>query len=355
MTTAPAVLTVDLGAVVANWQALHRLDGVAVAGVVKADGYGLGAGPVASALYQAGCRQFFVAWLQEALAIRALVPGAGVAVLGGMIPGSEAAFVGADVTPVLGSLDEVDRWRRLGQGRPWMLHVDTGMSRLGLTPAEVSTLAQDAERLGVLPVCLMSHLVSSEVAADPLNRMQLERFIAARRMLPPMPGSLANSSGIFLGADFGFDLVRPGAALYGINPTPGLANPMRPVVRLSVRVLSVREIPAGDSVGYNATWVAGRPSRIATAALGYADGFLRTLSGRAVASFDGIPVPLVGRVSMDLTTFDVTDVPSVQPGSWLDLLGPGCTADDLAEAAGTNGYEILTSLGPRYQRVYLPA
>jgi alanine racemase len=166
---------------------------------------------------------------------------------------------------------------------------------------------------------------------------------------------LANSSGIFLGEAYGFDLVRPGAALYGVNPTPGAMNPMKPVVRLSARVLSVRDIPAGESVGYNGTWVAERPSRIATCALGYADGFLRALSGRAVASFDGTPVPLVGRVSMDLTTFDVTDLPRIHPGDWLDVLGAGCTADDLAEAAGTNGYEILTSLGPRYQRVYLPA
>jgi alanine racemase len=354
MTTAPAVLTVDLGAIVANWRALHRLDGVAVAGVVKADGYGLGAGPVASALYEAGCRQFFVAWLQEALAIRALVPEAGVAVLGGVIAGTEGEFVAHGITPVLGTMDEVDRWCRLGQGGA-ILHVDTGMSRLGLTSEEVLALAADPSRLGYVPTYLMSHLVSSEVPDDPLNRVQLDRFNAVRRMLPAMRGSLANSSGIFLGPEYGFDLVRPGAALYGINPTPGLVNPMRPVVRLSVRVLSVRDIPAGQSVGYNATWVATRPSRIATAALGYADGFLRTLSGRATAFFDGRPVPLVGRVSMDLTTFDVTDVPLVQPGDWLELLGPGNTADDLAEAAGTNGYEILTSLGPRYQRVYLPA
>jgi alanine racemase len=353
-TTAPAVLTVDLGAVVANWRALHRLKGVTVAGVVKADGYGLGAGPVARALYEAGCRQFFVAWLQEALAIRALVPEAGIAVLGGLIPGAEGEFVAHGITPVLGTMDEIDRWRRLGQG-PGILHVDTGMSRLGLTGPEVLALAEEPARLGPAPMYLMSHLVSSEVPDDPLNRVQLERFNLARLLLPRMPASLANSSGIFLGPDYGFDLVRPGAALYGINPTPGLPNPMRPVARLSVRVLSVREIPAGESVGYNATWVAGRPSRIATAALGYADGFLRSLSGRATAFFDGMPVPLVGRVSMDLTTFDVTDLPKVEPGCWLDVLGPGCSADDLAEAAGTNGYEVLTSLGPRYQRVYLPA
>jgi alanine racemase len=173
--------------------------------------------------------------------------------------------------------------------------------------------------------------------------------------LPPAPVSLANSSGIFLGDAFASDLARPGAALFGVNPTPGHPNPMRPVVRLSVRVLSVREVPAGSTVGYNATWTAARPSRIATAALGYADGLHRSLSNRGRACFDGTPVPLVGRVSMDLTTFDVTDVPAVQPGCWLEILGPHLSPDDVAAAAGTNGYEVLTSLGRRFHRVYRAA
>jgi alanine racemase len=201
----------------------------------------------------------------------------------------------------------------------------------------------------------MSHLVASEVADDPLNQVQRERFAAARALLPPAPASLANSSGIFLGPDFGSDLARAGAALYGVNPTPGQPNPMRGVVRLSVRVLAVRDVPAGATVGYNATWSAARRSRIATAALGYADGFHRSLSGRATACFDGTPVPLVGRVSMDLTTFDVTDHPAVQPGCWLEILGPHLSPDDVAAAAGTNGYEVLTSLGRRFHRVYRTA
>jgi alanine racemase len=353
-TTAASVMEIDLGAVVANWRALHRPGGPAVSAVIKADAYGVGSGPVSQALYAAGCRQFFVAWLQEALAIRDLVPDAMVAVLGGLIPGTEGEYNARGITPVLGTLDEVDRWRRFGQAAP-ILHVDTGMSRLGLTAREVDILAEDPARLGRSPLYVMSHLVSAEIADETLNAAQLGRFRAARMKLPPAPASLANSSGIFLGPEYGFDLVRPGAALYGINPVPGAANPMRPVVRLSVRVLSVRDVPAGDTVGYNATWTAGRPSRVATAALGYADGFLRSLSGRAVACFDGTPVPLVGRVSMDLTTFDVTDHPSIQPGCWMEVLGPHLTADEMADAAGTNGYEILTSLGPRYQRVYLPA
>jgi alanine racemase len=185
--------------------------------------------------------------------------------------------------------------------------------------------------------------------------LQCRRLLQARAMLPPAPLSLANSSGIFLGPDFASDLARPGAALYGINPTPGSPNPMQTVVRLHVQVLAVRQVPAGATVGYNATWTAARPTRIATAALGYADGYHRSLSGRASACFDGTPVPLVGRVSMDLTTFDVTDHPAVQPGCWLEVLGPHLSPDDVAAAAGTNGYEVLTSLGRRFQRVYRTA
>ena len=349
-----AILEIDLGAVVANWRLLcGRHPWGPVAGVVKADAYGLGARQVSGALYAAGCRHFFVAYLNEALAIRDVVPAAMLAVLSGPIAGTEDLYVAHELTPVLGSLDEIERWRGAG-GREAILHVDTGMSRLGLSPRELVEL--DGSRLeGMRIRYVMSHLVAAEVPDAPSNEAQLVRFAAARAMLPAAPGSLVNSSGMFLGPGFRFDLARPGAALYGINPFPGLPNPMRPVVRLSVRVLAVREIPAGASVGYNATWMAARASRIATVALGYADGFHRSLSGRGSACFDGAPVPLVGRVSMDLTTFDVTDHPGVQPGSWLEVLGPHRSPDDVAEAAGTNGYEVLTSLGRRFERVYLTA
>jgi alanine racemase len=350
-----AVLEIDLRAVVANWQALcARHPSGPVAGVVKADGYGLGARQVAAALHLAGCRHFFVAYLNEALMIRDVVPGAMLGVLSGLIHGIEDEYIAHDLTPVLGSLDEIARWR--GRGRDAVLHVDTGMSRLGLSPAEVAVLSEDRIWLEGLTIrYVMSHLVSSERPDDPINALQRQRFNAARAMLPPVPSSLANSSGIFLGPAFGSDLARPGAALYGINPTPGFPNPMQAVARLRVRVLAVREVPEGTSVGYNATWTAARPSRIATAALGYADGFHRSLSGRGSARFDGSPVPLVGRVSMDLTTFDVTDHPAVQPGCWLEVLGPHLSPDEVAEAGGTNGYEVLTSLGRRFHRVYRTA
>jgi alanine racemase len=321
--------------------------------VVKADGYGLGARPVAAALYAAGCRHFFVAYLDEALAIRDVVPDAMLAVLSGPIPGAEIEYAENRLTAVLGSLAEIAAWS--GRG-PAILHVDTGMSRLGLSDVELDVLAGDPGRLAGLDLrFVMTHLVASEEPSNALNQRQRARFAAVRSRLPPMPASLANSSGLFLGPDFGSDLARPGAALYGINPTPGSLNPMRQVVRLRIRVLAIRDIPAGATVGYNATWTAPRASRIATAALGYADGFHRSLSGKARACFDGTPIPLVGRVSMDLTTFDVTDHAAVQTGDWLELIGPHQTADDLSTLAGTNGYEVLTSLGRRFQRVYLPA
>jgi alanine racemase len=359
--TALAVLTIDLAAIVANWRLLRlKRTSRATGAVVKADGYGLGARPVAAALAVAGCRDFFVATSDEALSLRDTIPDAALVVLGGLLPGAEQDFAAHGITPALGSLAEIDTWsclaRRLERPLPAFLHFDTGMSRLGLDARECAVLAQDHARLeGIEVRYVMSHLASSEVPDDPLNAVQLDRFIAGRALLPPAPASLVNSSGMFLGDAFGFDLARPGCALYGVNPTPGRSNPMRPVASLSAKVLSVRDIPAGATVGYSATWTAARPSRIATAGVGYADGWHRSHSNAGAAYFDGNPVPLVGRVSMDLTTFDVTDHPAVQPGSWLEFLGPHRSVDDAARDAGTIGYDVLTALGRRYHRVYSPA
>ena len=355
---AGAVLEIDLSAIAANWRALGaRHPSGPVAGVVKADAYGLGAAAVVPVLHAAGCRHFFVAHLHEALAIRALAPNSLLGVLNGLIPGTEAAYAEHGLTPVLGSLAEIDAWagqaRLVGKTLPAILHIDTGMSRLGLDAPGVAALRDDPARLdGMHLVYVMTHLIAAEVPDDPNNEAQRRRFAAACAGLPAAPRSVANSSGIFLGPGWGSDLARPGAALYGINPTPAAANPMRNVVRLCARVLSVREIPVGASVGYNAIWTATRPSRIATAAIGYADGWHRSHSGHGQAIFDGRPVPLVGRVSMDLTTFDATDHPALLPGAWLELIGPGRSPDDVAMAAGTNGYEVLTSLGHRFARDY---
>jgi alanine racemase len=358
MTSPPAsLLEIDLDAIASNWRFLAAKHSGATAGVLKADGYGLGAAQVAAALYAAGCRHFFTAHLSEALAIRPLVPDALVAVLHGILPGEAGVFAGERITPVLGSLADIARWRAeaavQGETLPALLHVDTGMARTGLAPAEVDAVRDDASLLNGIDVqILMTHLVSAELPDDEINQRQLAGFAAAKTLFPSAQASLANSAGLFLGPDFTADLARPGAALYGINPTPWTANPMQPVVRLTARVLQIREIGAGETVGYNGTWTARRPSRIATVPVGYADGFLRNLSNNTWASFGAAKLPLVGRVSMDLTTFDVTDAPEIEAGDALELIGPGHDADALAVEAGTNGYEILTSLGRRYQRLY---
>lgn len=353
-----AVLEIDLDAIAANWRILcGKHPSGKVAGVVKANGYGLGAGPVAARLYRAGCRHFFVAHLAEALVIRDAVPGAFLGVLNGLIPGSEGAYIAHGLLPVLGSLAEIDAWtaaaRQTDKKLPALLHVDTGMSRLGLDARELSVVADDPSRLdGIDLRYVMTHLVSSEVPDDPVNATQAEKFTAACARLPAAATSIANSSGIFLGGGWASDLARPGAALYGINPTPTEKNPMRPVVRLRALVLQVREIQAGETVGYNATWTASGPRRIAAVGIGYADGWHRSLSNRGSARFDGTVLPLVGRVSMDISTFDVTTRPDIAPGAMLELLGPEHGPDVVAAQAGTNGYEILTSLGQRFTRVY---
>lgn len=339
-----AELTVDLSAIVSNWRLLGVRHGAPVAGVLKADGYGLGAAPVGQALAAAGCRHFFVAQLQEGLALRqALGPGPMVAVLNGFPPVADGD---AGLTPVLNSLAEL----RAHGGQDAILHVDTGLARLGLPPEEWGAAAGTPGLRFV-----MSHLACADEPGHPLNTAQAQRFAEARTLFPGVPGSLAASSGLFLGPEFRSDLGRPGAALYGLNPTPGQPNPMRPVLTLMAPVLQVRAVPPGTAVGYGATWVAERSSRVATVAAGYADGYPRALSGKAKASFQGQPVPLIGRVSMDLLTFDVTAVPALQPGDRLELIGPGLPPDELGFLAGTIGYEILTSLGARYRRRYLPA
>ena len=351
------VLRIDLDAIVANWRDLSTRHGAPCAGVVKADGYGLGAVPVARALRAAGCRTFFVAHLTEGLALRAgLGAGPDIIVLNGFPPGADEQ---AGLMPVLNSLGDVTAHATAGRvhgtPRPALLHLDTGMSRLGLDVAEQATLAADRARLAGLDLrFVMTHLACADEPAHALNAAQAARFAeAAAAIAPRVPRSFANSSGLFLGGDYRSDLARPGCALYGINPTPGAANPMRQVVTLEVPVLQIRQIAAGATVGYGAGYTAHGSLRVATVAAGYADGYLRSLSGRSLALFQGRAVPLIGRVSMDLTTFDATDFPDMRPGDRLMLVGgPGNTPDDIAARCGTIGYEVLTSLGPRYLRAY---
>jgi alanine racemase len=360
---AGGILTIDLGALTANWRSLaSRAAPAACAAVIKADGYGCGIEQVATALVAAGCETFFVANLGEARRSRAAAPRAALYVLNGLLPGTAPAYAEANVSPVIGSRAELDEWNAFRASSGWQggaaLHLDTGMNRLGFSLSEAGELAS---RAGNDPgiALVMSHFACSE-EDHPLNATQMQRFREIRALFPGIQGSLANSSGIFLGADAHHDLVRPGVALYGANPLPGKPNPMRPVVSLQGRIVQTRAVAQGATVGYSATWRAKRATRLAVVSIGYADGFLRAASASdaregAEAIVAGQRCPLAGRVSMDLIAVDVSDVPEARAnrGDLVSLLDGEIGVDDLAARAGTIGYEVLTSLGRRYRRVYL--
>ena len=349
-----ARLTVDLGALAANWgQLAARAPGAECGAVIKADGYGCGIRRVGPALWTAGCRTFFVAHLSEGLAARAALPEATIYVLNGLPPGAAGAYAAPRLRPVLGSLEELTEWAALSRGRhPAALHVDTGMNRLGLSVPEALALGGDPRIAGAGIDLVMSHFVSAERPEDPVNARQIADFATIRAALPGLRGSLANSSGIFLdGARH--DLLRPGYALFGGNPTPGRDNPMRPVVRLRATIVQTRQVEAGTSAGYNGLWTAPGPRRLATLSLGYADGLPRALSGRGHALVGGVPCPILGLVSMDLIILDVTGAPAARRGADAVLIGDALDIDAVGRAAGTIGYEILTGLGSRYVRDYV--
>jgi len=355
-----AILTVDLTAIAANWKLLRdRLGSATCSGVVKADAYGLGAEAVGKTLAAAGCEVFVVAHLDEGLRLRSALPDAEIHVLNGAPPKTEPEFAAHRLIPVLNGLGDIERWRRFcaGKGEPLPadVHVDTGMSRLGLPPAEIDLLAAEPQRLsGIAPRYLISHLACADEPGHPMNGEQLAAFRRAHERLPLAEASFANSSGIFLGADYHFDMARPGIALYGGNPVPEKPNPMAQVVRLQGKILQVRDVDTPQTVGYGATYRISRPTRIATVSVGYADGFLRSLGNSGSAFIGDVEAPIVGRVSMDLTTLDVSAVPEAEclPGGLVDLIGPHNPIDAVADRAGTISYEILTDLGPRYHRVY---
>jgi alanine racemase len=357
---AGAILEVDLAALVANWRMLAALVAPAdCAAVVKADAYGLGARQVSAGLAAAGCRSFFVATLDEGIALRNALPAScEIAVFNGPLPGSAEEFVWHRLIPVLNEPGQIADWvetlRRHGR-LPAMLHVDTGMARLGLTEREFARLADVLSQDGTTRWCgLISHLACADQPEHPLNDLQRARFASMRGRFGGIPASLAASSGIFLGRGFHFDFVRPGAALYGINPQPGASNPMGQVVRLKGRIVQIREVERGESVGYGATHVMDHPGRLATVAVGYADGWLRSLSQRGSGRVGGERVPLLGRVSMDLVVFDVStaDPSLARSGGFIELLDDDYGVDAAALDAGTIGYEILTALSRRCHRVY---
>jgi len=351
-------LVVDLDAIATNYAILQRAaHGQVVAGVLKADAYGLGAERVAPVLWRAGCRIFFTAKLGEALALRGILPEAVIYVLEGITAGEVDNFRAADLRPVLNQPGELALWaaasRSSGRRLPAAIQLETGMCRMGFATADLDAIRP--EWLAAIHLDLVfSHLACADTPDHPQNRHQRERFAALAARLPAAARSLANSPAIFLGPAFVTDLVRPGAALYGINPTPGRPNPMRPVVKITAPVLRVLQLDAPGAVGYGAAYPVAAGARIATIGVGYADGLPRAAGGVAEAAIHGRTVPIVGRVSMDLTTLDVSDLDAdaVGIGTTVELFGPAFDLDAVAAASGTIGYEILTRLGSRLRRVY---
>lgn len=346
-------LSVDLVAIVENYRRLiAQVKSAEVAAVVKADGYGLGAKPIAMALAAAGCKTFFVAHAEEGAELRPVIANNKLYVLHGYTPANKAAFAEHKLSPILSSIGQLSDWLKSGLRADCALHLDTGMSRLGLSEADLKTVEG-----AVTPALVMSHLASADDPEHEKNEQQLARFKTLSRRFTNTPLSLAASGGCFLNPAYAFDLVRPGIALYGGNPRKSGENPMRGAVTLTAPLLQVRSIDRGDTVGYGATYSASGPRRLGIAAIGYADGLLRTLSNRGFGVIAGVKCPIVGRVSMDLVTLDVTQVPErdAHAGAEVEFVGPHQTVDELATAAGTLPYEIYTRLGDRITRHYTGA
>ena len=363
--TATGLITIDLGRIAGNWRALAGLVAPAECGaVVKAYAYGLGARRVIPTLSAAGCRAFFVATPDEAREARALAPAATIYVLNGLFPDGAATLHEIAAVPILASLEEVREWARFaretGRALASALNLATGLNRLGLRGEDVEALATEPETLRWLDLTLvMSHLASADDPGDPRNEEQRCAFERLRTRLPPCRASLAASDGLMLGARYHFDLVRPGYALYGGQAFRGGPAPVAPVVRVGARILQVREVPPGETVGYSGTWTAHRTTRVAVVAAGYADGFARSASAPdghdgGLVRLGGRLAPVIGRVSMDLITVDVTDVPvSPRRGDTVELIGPDLPLEAVGQRAGTIGYEVLTRLGRRFHRVYV--
>ena len=356
-----AILTIDLGAVRANYRMLReRVHPAACSAVVKSDAYGLGAAQVGAALYEEGCRHFFVAHLEEGISLRPHVaPDAEIFVLHGSPVGAEGEFTHHGLIPVLNSEPQVAGWRAhaalLDRELDAVVQVDTGMSRMGLSAEEIDGWLGDPHFLdGIKVRYVMSHLACADERYHPANAQQLARFLEIRARLPQYPASLANSSGVFLSPDYHFDLVRPGAALYGITPQAGEPNPLQSVVRLQGKIIQTRTIEAGEHVGYSCRYTATGPCVVATVSVGYADGWLRSMSNQGLGVIDGVRVPQIGAISMDSITLDASNNDPVRlaPGQLVDLICPEHPVDAVAAMAHTIGYEVLTNLGGRYFRVY---
>ncbi len=360
--SAGGVLTIDLNALVHNYRILVRQAYPAkVSAVVKANAYGIGVDIIAPPLYRAGARMFFVAQANEAIELQTILPSdAQIAVLNDIQPGFAPIAAERGILPVLNSLDSILEWqalcKKLDKKLPALLQLDTGMSRLGLDELEFEILADNPEIFEYADIkFIISHLACADEPENLANFDQLNRMKAMLERLPKTPVALANSGGVFLGPDFRFQLVRPGLALYGIDPMGETGKFLRPVVSLEACVIQQRLVGEGVRVGYGGTYVTKRPSRLATIAVGYADGWHRCLGDKSAAYFSGIRLPIIGRVSMDSMTIDITDLPEgkLKRGDYVELIGKHQTIDEVAKDAGTIPYEILTSLGRRYERRYI--
>ncbi len=357
--TASAWLDIDLDALAANYRFFQDItsDQCHVAGILKADAYGIGMQKALAVFENMQCPFYFVATLGEALALRGLTAKP-VAVLDGLFTGAEDLYIHHNLLPVLNGLDDIMRWnacaRRHSISLPAILHFDTGMNRLGMDHDDTARLLDDLSLLaGLQIVAVMSHFSCADDKDHPETAVQSARFAAIADRFPQAMKSLANSSGIMRSTACHYDLVRPGMAVYGLNPTPETDNPMRPVIRLSARILQIRKARKNETVGYGQTHHFNRDRTLATVAVGYGDGFPRYLGNRGTLYYKEHPCPIVGRVSMDLTVIDVSDVPApIAAGDVVEVIGARQSADDLAKDAGTIGYEILTALGRRYHRRY---
>ena len=356
-----SILTIDLDAIASNYRQLQsKVSPATTAAVVKANAYGLGADRIGTLLHSLGCNTFFVATLDEGIQLRAAVPKADIHVFNGVLPGWPAVMKENQLRPVLNSIHQVNSWHKYAENLKTALtadlHIDTGMSRLGLPSNEVNQFVQTSMFSNTINLDLViSHLATADTPDHPMNRKQLLQFQKMTTLVKSKRASFAASSGIFLGTNYHFDLVRPGIALYGGNPFKNRTNPMERVVRLQGRILQVRSVDSPQAVGYGATYKVSGPTRIATVSIGYGDGYLRSLSNTGLVWIEAYEAQVVGRISMDLTTVDVTGIPEhlSQVGALVDFFGPHQTIDQVAKLAGTIDYELLTNLGNRFHRVYV--
>ncbi len=364
-------LTIDLGALVSNWHMLAKNAGQAECGaVVKANAYGCGIEPVVQALFQAGCRTFFVALVEEGIQVKQTAPESRCFVLNGLFPDAAPHIHKANLIPTLGSIQEVEIWaafaKQQGKPLPCAIQMDSGMTRLGMGKRELERVVSARHLMDHLdPKLFMTHYACADDVGHPKTEMQREVFTEASKLLPGVPCSIANSAATLHVDDRTFDVARPGIALYGgeaLNDTP---NPMKVVVTLEGRIIRIRSVKAGETVGYGAAETVKKDSRIAYVSVGYADGYhrstsnmgvtMRTVAPAAIAAFKGNTIKGIGRVSMDISAFDVSDIPETEiaAGNWIELFGNTIALDDVARAAGTIGYELLTGLSLRFSRNYI--